>query len=512
MKMILLCLGLLFSETLQLMGQPLIIKGRVKCMNQSENSTKGAENVIIVPTFLPSKSTITLSQPSGYFELNTGIPYSRLQDKTITINAISLCTDCNERIRRVFVSEDQDRKNKGDNKKYLTIKDWMLNERCKSTELNPHTADSILVFVLKQPDQNLDKVSSASALAGTPAFLNLLTTINPVVSVLANGGDFIVQSLQEGKINYGQFMWASPLYQSANTGFNFSPSRDMSEAVFWNPSAIALARKPNNISLLTNVKNNVKLGGFFRINPTMSIALGGVYTNQDERRKSVFVRDPVIDPYDIVNVDSTKMNLKEFAVYASPVIKVGEYLSFGLTFKSIWQQFNLPNKLFIDFNDNNIGKFSDSSIKKQYIDADVSLSFKVLNSLQLGMNFMNLAGTELYSDAFVGGQQEPPVHSIRSLGIGIVYKWQRFNLGSDLIFKKDGFYDATVGINYVPFNNALLTAGMAIRQMSYSVAFRIKHFRISYIEDQDWMVNERRTGKLAFLNGRIYGGFVFDLD
>ena len=34
-------------------AQSLVLKGRVRCYNQHERSTKGAENVVIVPTFVP---------------------------------------------------------------------------------------------------------------------------------------------------------------------------------------------------------------------------------------------------------------------------------------------------------------------------------------------------------------------------------------------------------------------------------------------------------------------------
>jgi hypothetical protein len=33
----------------------------------------------------------------------------------------------------------------------------------------------------------------------------------------------------------------------------------------------------------------------------------------------------------------------------------------------------------------------------------------------------------------------------------------------------------------------------------------------NYINDNDWMVNEKRKGRSGILNGKIYGGFIFDL-
>ncbi|HAQ20767.1 MAG TPA: hypothetical protein DCR40_16275 [Prolixibacteraceae bacterium] len=518
MKIIAICVGLLIILGNNVRSQEFILKGRIRCINSTENSTKGAENIIVVPAFRPAIATITASQPSGYFEINTGVPLSKLQDKLVSIYVVSRCANCREITKRVFISEDQDRQNRNDTKQYVTIKDWMLNTNCQLAELKPFAADSVLNLVIKQPGQNLDNVSAATALTGAPVFLNFLTTITPVLGLLPNAGSFQLQTLEPGKMSYGQFLLSSPISHSANTGFNFSPSRDMSEAAFWNPSAIAFSKTPNNLSLLTNVKNNVKLGGFLKVNEKISISAGGIYTVQDERRKSVFKGLlPDNNPNNTMDVDSLKMKLKEYAAFISPVYKVSNQFSMGVTLKSVWQDFNIPYKVFIeDAGNGAIGTFTDSIIRNQHFDVDISATYKLSNSLQLGVNLMNLAGNELYADAFVPGQSqsynsEIPMQNLRSLGLGLTYKWQRLNVGADVLFTQDEFYDAAIGVNYVPFNNALLSGGFAVKQMSYSLAFRIKNFRIAYINDNDWMVNERRTGKSAIFNGKIYGGFIFDL-
>ncbi|MBC7886890.1 MAG: hypothetical protein H7Z13_03315 [Ferruginibacter sp.] len=505
MKMFFNCCVSLFFLCPVVQSQGLIIKGRLRCLNQNQNSTKGAENIIVVPTFMPSRATVTASRPSGYFEFNTGVPLSKLQDKMVTIYVVSRCTNCKEVAKRVFISEDQDRQNRNDTKHYVTVKDWMLNTNCQRAELYPLAADSIMRLIIKQPEQNLDNVSSATAIVGAPAFLNFLTTLTTVAGATFPSPAFTIQTLQPGNINYGQFLLASPLMHSANTGFNFSPSRDMSEAVFWNPSAIANSKGTVNISLLTNVKNNGKLGGFFRINEKISLGGGAIYTMQDEFRPAVFKSNNITR-----NPDTVTMKLKEYAAFISPAYKINDKLSVGLTLKSIWQDFNNPDSLFVD--NSGIGTFYDIKIKKQHFDADISATYKVTNAFQVGLNLMNLAGTELYADAFVRKQANIPVQNLRSLGLGFVYKWQRLNVGADLLFTEDAFYDASFGVNYVPFNNALLSAGLAVKQLSYSFAFRIKHFRIAYINDNNWLVNEKRKGKADILNGKIYGGFIFDLN
>ena len=158
-------------------SQNLVIKGRVRCMNQSAHSTKGAENIIVVPTFMPSRSAITASSPSGYFEFNTGTALPALQDKQVNIYIVSRCSSCKDIVKRVFISEDQDRQNRDDSKSYVTIKKWMLEKNCNEIELSSFKADSILREIQKQPEEKLSELTNVTAVAGTPALLNLLTTL-----------------------------------------------------------------------------------------------------------------------------------------------------------------------------------------------------------------------------------------------------------------------------------------------------------------------------------------------
>ena len=487
--------------------QPLIIKGRVRCMNQSPNSSKGAENIIVVPTFIPSKSRMTASAPPGYFEVQTGMTMQQLQDKQVNVYLISSCTDCKESVKRIFVSEDQDRQNRDNKVCYVTVKDWKMGKNCNEIELPPRRADSMLQVVMKQPGQSMKEITDATSLVGSPVLLNLLTNLLTATSTFQTSGTFFSSELFAGRIKYGNFLFSSSLTHTANTGFNFSPYRDLSESVFWNPSVIANSRKPNGISLFTNLKNNGKLAGFFKLTDKISAGAGAIYTMQDEFREVRYI-DP--RPFgDAVKEDSVLMKLKEYAVYLSPSIQLNKKISFGLALKSIWQDFTIPKTIKVR---SPLNTLTDSSIKKQRFDVDVSASFKLSRSFQIGVNIMNLAGSELYADAFtiLPPDSNARLQNQRSLGLGLCYKWQRFNFGADVLFTQDDFYDAAIGVNYVPFNDALISAGIALKQLSYSAAFRIKHFRIAYVNDNDYLVNEKRKGKSGILNGKIYGGFSFN--
>jgi len=126
------------------------------------------------------------------------------------------------------------------------------------------------------------------------------------------------------------------------------------------------------------------------------------------------------------------------------------------------------------------------------------------NAVNLGQGFpdfmMNPELISLVNDAMKSGyNQYSHMNGLPLLREGIAEKIEKL-------------YAASFGANFVPFNNTLLSAEFTVKQLSYSFAFRIKHFRIAYINDNDWMVNQKRTGKSSILNGKIYGGFIFDFN
>lgn len=505
MKKQIIFLLLLYGSHLD--AQPVIIKGKIKCQHAAVNSTKGAEQVIVVPTFVPNRSTITVTRPSGYYELNTGLPLEILQDKTVQIQLIYRCgKDCGKSVIRAFVSADQDRENSDGSKCYVTLADLNIGNKCTAVEMPGRMADSMLRVIVKQPALPIADISNASALAGSPALLNLLTTLTTIAS-LSNAGEFNVIRLNPGKIKYGRFLLSAAMFNTANNGFNFSPGRDFSEAVFWNPSAMSFSRTASNISGFTNAKNIGKLGGFTKVNDKLSVGLGGIYCRQDEFRFATYEQSN--NNNNTVNADSVALKLNEFSAQLSGAYRINRKVSVGVSVKVVGQNFSIPDSLFIDGNDNTTTYFN-KTINKNVIDVDLSATWRINNSWQLGINLMNLAGSKLYADAFIPQQQVLSYTNQRSGGIGVLYRNKRWNAGIDILATEDGLYDVALGVNYVPFNRALISAGIAFRQLSYSLAFRLKHFRVAYIDDNNYLVNEKNKGKISLLNGRIYSGFVFD--
>jgi hypothetical protein len=482
----------------------LVFKGTVKCMiADDEHATRGAKNVIVVPGFMPQKSGMTAEQ--GYFEVNTGLPLEKLQDKYVELYFISSCKPC-EKKASVFVSADQVRtvlRPNGTSLSYITVPTIRMNAGCKQTELDPLQSDELLTKIEGRPGEDLGRVSSLNVVTAPPALLNFITTGIALPGV-AGAGFFPVDTGRAlpGPIHgYGKFLWASPMVLSANAGFNFSPGRDLSEAVFWNPSA--LAGKGSAISLFTNFKNNGKLSVFKALNDRFTLGAGAIYTRQQEYRPTVY---PGLPGNDTV---SSLRTLQEYAAFVSAAYRVDYRFSIGLTVKSVWQRFNMPVSLLIsetpDFT-----QYNDTTVKRQRFDADLSVSYVITAALKAGINLMNLTGTHLYGDPFAPGQQDIPYRQLRSLGAGLSYGWKQFNFGTDALFTSDGLYDLTLGANWIPFNNALASAGFACKQKSYTLGFKWKQFRVTYIDDNGLMADDKDPGRSKFLNGRIYSGAMFN--
>lgn len=499
----------LFSTTT---AQEVIIKGTLRCANNGvATSTKGAVNIIIIPSFNPKASVATTTTPQGFFQISTGWNARDLRDQNVTLYIITKCSSC-KRVQRIFISEDLDKRNMDPNKMYVTVKGWKLLENCQETELPDIMSEKLLDSAHHLPPMNISEKAPGSPALAPASFINLLQKLVTAAASSANNGLFKAISIQPGKIRYGVFLRSSPLTNTDNTGFNFAPSRNLSEAVFWNAAAIANSGKPHNISFLANFKNNIKLSGYQQLNKQLFVALGGIYTKQDQFRQVLFrqANNGMVD--DTLSTGHSE-KLQEFAAFLAPVYKINERMSAGVTIKSVWQQFNNPDLVALERDNNSsipYNFFKDDSIKNQHFDVDISFSYKISSFIQAGVSVMNVAGTKLYGDQFLKNLANRSYVNQRAYGAGLCYKRGRLNIGADALFTDKEFYDASAGVNYVPFNDAMIAAGYAFKQKSFSVSLKLKHFKLAYINDNDLVINDTKVGKNKILNGKIYSGFVFD--
>lgn len=509
MKTVTFFIALFTISAMQVSAQEVIIKGTLRCTNNGvSTSTRGATNIVIIPSFNPVAAVATTTTPQGFFQINTGWKAQDLKDKNVTLYIVTKCKAC-KTVERIFISEDLDKRNTDPTKMYVTVKNWKLLENCTNAELPDILSERLLDSAHNLPAQDISGKAKGSSAMSPVSFLNLIQKLVAPVAT-GNQGLFNVISLDTGKIKFGIFLHSSPMTNTDNTGFNFSPSRNLSEAVFWNAAAIANSTKPNNISLLANFKNNFKLSGYQQITKQLFVGLGGIYTKQDQRRGLQAQKVGSSGDDDILPVTRSE-KLEEFAVFLAPVYKINNRMSAGITLKSIWQQFNNPNLVALEQDGSTAYNFFiDDSVKRQAFDVDLSFNYKITNFLQAGITVMNVAGSKLYADMFVPDSAHQSYINQRAYGVGLCYKRERFNVGVDALFTDNEFYDASLGVNYVPFNDALIAAGYAFKQQSFSLSFRLKHFKIAYINDNNLVINDVKVAKSKIFDGKIYSGFVFD--
>jgi hypothetical protein len=509
MKTLILFTGLFTIVAGTVNAQEVVIKGTLRCTNNGvTTSTKGAVNIIIIPSFNPKAAVATTTTPQGFFQINTGWNARDLRDKDVTLYIITKCSSC-KKIQRVFISEDLDKRNTDPTKLYVTVKGWKILENCTESELPDILSEQLLDSARRLTAQDISGKAPGSQAMSPVSFINLFQKlVAPVATV--NTGLFKTINIDPGKIRFGIFLHSSPMTNTDNTGFNFSPSRNLSEAVYWNAAAIAHSSKPNNISLLANFKNNIKLSGYQQISKNFYVGLGGIYTKQDQRRDLTVQKVGSNGSDDIFSVTRSE-KLEEFAVFLAPVYKFNDNISAGVTLKSMWQQFNNPNLVAME-QDNGTAYnfFIDDTIQRQNFDVDLSFNYKITKSLQAGISVMNVAGTKLYADMFIPDSANQSYVNQRAYGVGLCYKIGRLNAGVDALFTDKEFYDASLGVNYVPFNNGLIAAGYAFNQQSFSVSFRLKNFKIAYINDNSLVINDVKVAKSKIFDGKIYSGFVFD--
>ncbi len=264
-----------------LTAQDVIIKGTLRCMNNGiATSTRGAVNIIIIPSFNPKAAVATTTTPQGFFQVNTGWDAKDLRDKDVSLYIITKCSSC-KRVERIFISEDLDKRNTDPTKLYVTVKGWKLLENCQNAELPDILSEQLLDSAHRLPPEDISGKAPGSPALGPVSFINLFQKL-VTAAATANVGLFKVTAIYPGKIKYGMFLHSSPMTNTDNTGFNFAPSRNLSEAVYWNASAIAFTSKPNNVSMLANFKNNIKLSGYYQVTKQFFVGLGGIYTKQDQ--------------------------------------------------------------------------------------------------------------------------------------------------------------------------------------------------------------------------------------
>ena len=179
MKITILFITLFVSLLNGAIAQEVVIKGTLRCINNGTTSTRGAVNIIIIPSFNPKAAVATTTTPQVFFQVNTGWNTRDLKDKDVSLYIITKCSSC-KKIQRVFISEDLDKRNTDPTKMYVTVKGWKILENCKESELPDMLSEKILDSAHHLPAQSVDGKAPGSAALGPVSFINLFEKLATV--------------------------------------------------------------------------------------------------------------------------------------------------------------------------------------------------------------------------------------------------------------------------------------------------------------------------------------------
>jgi hypothetical protein len=489
---------------LEVHTQPLQLKGRIRCSNDTNNfSTRGAENILVVPTAIPSKSVPTSSDPPGFFLINTNVQKEILYDKAIKLYIITNCKTCKKESYTKFISIDQITYENGIPQ--VNLKTKYIKMLCDSTEFSPQAIDTFNFDIISSGDQDIKKTGWVAS----PALLNVLGFI-PLPAMEIPQPDTIIvdtipmEQIPPSNISFGKLLLNSTFMNSSTAGFNFSPSRNYSEAPFWNPASINLCEKKANISVSTNWRNQLKIASFLKFNNNFGTSIGFLNSYQSER--STFESDPDKEMY--MDYSESFFKLNEYAIFIGASYKILKSASIGLTCKYISQKLRIPQELERSryFEDEILQSTKYGVIHNLYKDAcfdfDLSIAYSFNNTLNIGLNLMNLTNSSLIGGSFLANEDIPKIN-LFSIGAGISYKYQRFNFGTDILYHDQKIYNVSFGLNYVPFNMSLIEISYSPIFRVHSLSFKYRNFKISYINNQGNLVSRK-----VWFGPYLYSGFV----
>ncbi len=478
--------------------QELQFRGRIKCSNDpSHRSTRGAEKLIVVPTALPTQSVYTTSDPNaGFYFINTGLDVKVLDDRTVRLLVITSCDECTEDITR-FISKDQ---LKYDDHYFIDFGTKKIKHLCDDLEFDVVAIDTVMNKILAQENRDVKN----EGWAATPALLNILFAIPPAAAPPPDSivVDYLpIESTSEARITYGELLLYSSFANSSSGGFNFAPTRDFSETVFWNPAAIFEHADRANVSTSTNWRNQFKSTAFFKIKPGFGLGIGFLGSRQKDSR--TLFNDEI--DQDI----REQFRLRENATYISASWKPVSFLSIGLSGKWISQKFD--NYQMIErtrvYNSGNLRRTEYETVTKEeeqsHYDMDLSVYLPIHRSFRFGFNVMNLLNSKLFGSNYLSDESPTYVNQF-SYGAGMVYKYRRFNLGYEVLIHDQKVYNSTVGINIIPIDQLLLSGSWSTKYNAYSVSIKYGKFKTSFTNNQDLIFHEHRGNSSRFLIEKPY--------
>lgn len=424
------------------------IEGTTTCREQGKTELeRPAKCIIVMPKNTPEAAVVT--HDNGFYAIN--LPIKDVIDKKLTLSFFSMWGLIDEKTKYVWYDEIKGKK------RTFKFPTMCLKKECELVEEEGkcHLTQAHLKTIRIRDEKPKKKksrwkwwlatlipvVGGATSSASASAELSDSTGdggSGPEISVKD------IKNITEEKIEDGKLISYAFSGMSRNTGFLISPTRDIGDAVFFNPSAIALS-SISQLNAYSNFRYS-QAGIAIPFKERFGLGLGLISLDQKDTRTAFTESN---------ESHSSSFNTQELAVFLSGSKRLKENLSVGITTKYFSQDIETPEKIRITTYSSGYKtkSFITNKLEESFFDYDLSMTLNNTSSIQTGLSLMNIKGTELLTN---DGKRE----KIRAVGIGASYKKKRMHLGSDVKLIENGDFDISAGINFVPFTNAKVNFGL----------------------------------------------------
>ena len=450
-----------------LLSQEISFEGSVICEEQGISDQKRpAKYIIVIPQNRPDLSEI--STDFGYYSIN--LPYKNVIDQTVTFIYVGI-SDTIEK-QKLFISREDiwNRQIKCPNK--------FTNQTCESFENDYINAVSKLYSIKNKilETSKLDLYTTGiGALSNLLYFISLLNyppADAPPDSIVKDALSIGLVDISKKEIIDGIFLRRAYSEFSQNIGFNFTPHRNLNEAIFWNASSLIHSTQ-HQISLHSDYKRYLKFNSILKANKDLVLGIGLYWLFQDEERTEL------ID----TNLVKSDFDSDELLLLGAFSYRYKRHFTIGFSTKLLYQNVQYPIGIIRTTRFHHGERRSqslsfikqDESLKK--LDFDLSATIEPVPYLRIGISLMNLLGTKLHGNE---GQQQ----NIRAFGLGITFQKKRINIGGEINLNEKSKGIFAVGINYIPFNQTLFNFGFSSYKNKVSVGFNYRNLFYSYNTDE----------------------------
>jgi len=435
-------------------SEMITLRGTVVCEREKSRGPRPAKYILVYPEQFFRESKLTAK--NGAYRLR--LPKLEAIDREISIEYRNSKEKLEEREHSLFISEED----------MINLERVELKAECKDVEHLRKVMSRELKSAKEgkyahKKKRGLDYASGGGFLAGLfgGSLSGVGATALGSVAGAATATTAQVTSISPSRLKKGRLLSYSRSLFSSNTGFNTTPKRNMSEAVFWNASAISMSYFDQVSASWVFDPQFLRFSGTYRIKDSFGVGIGALFLEQEEER-SARVKNPCCVPTDTTSLDNFKA--KEQGIFLSASLRLKgvakDRISLGITGKQLVQNIEIPLNI-VPLRRTN-GVLNITSIKRQEkrttYDFDLSSTFKLSKKTTLGANILNVAGKKLLDedDLVIGKTQKI---SQREFAVGVVHQLKRVQLASEVFYREEEGTDIAVGVNYVPLNSAQIQAG-----------------------------------------------------